>query len=94
MCLLTFMQEYTTADTDELAIGSVNNPDGFGYAVHAGTHIVKGSGLNFDAVLITSLRHEQFILVLLCFTPESPHMVVPILTTVTRFKLVRTLTRL
>lgn len=56
MCLLTFMQEYTTADTDELAIGAVNNPDGFGYAVHAGTHIVKGSGLNFDAVLDNFLK--------------------------------------
>ena len=56
MCLLTFMQEYTTADVDSLAIGSQNNPDGFGYAVHAGTHIVKGSGLNFDAVLDNFLK--------------------------------------
>jgi glutamine amidotransferase len=50
------MQEYTTADVDSLAIGSQNNPDGFGYAVHAGTHIVKGSGLNFDAVLDNFLK--------------------------------------
>jgi predicted glutamine amidotransferase len=51
MCLLTFMNEYTTASVEDLTVGADNNPDGFGFAVHAGTKIIHNSGLNFDKVL-------------------------------------------
>lgn len=51
MCLLTFAHEGVTPDLDLLKTGAENNPDGFGFAIHAGSHIVKCSGLNFDQVL-------------------------------------------
>jgi Glutamine amidotransferases class-II len=51
MCLLTFMNEYTTASVEDLTVGADNNPDGFGFAIHAGTHIVRGNGLVFDHVI-------------------------------------------
>lgn len=51
MCLLTFMHEGVTADTDLLACGAENNPDGFGFAIHAGSRIIHSSGLNFEKVL-------------------------------------------
>lgn len=51
MCLLTFMSAGTTASIEDLTTGGINNPDGFGYAIHAGNRIIRKSGLNFDAVL-------------------------------------------
>lgn len=51
MCLLTFAHEGVTPDIDKLRTGADNNPDGFGFAIHAGSHIVKCSGLDFDQVL-------------------------------------------
>lgn len=51
MCLLTFMPEYTTACLDDLYAGAQNNPDGFGFAVHAGSHIIHNSGLKFEHIL-------------------------------------------
>jgi predicted glutamine amidotransferase len=51
MCLLTFIPEYTTPDIDSLTNGAYNNPDGFGFAVHAGTSIIHNSGLDFDRIL-------------------------------------------
>lgn len=56
MCLLTFMHEGVTADIDHLEMGALNNPDGFGYAIHAGSRIVRGTGMNFDRVLSDFLR--------------------------------------
>lgn len=50
MCLLTFMSAGTTASEEDLRTGADNNPDGFGFAVHAGNRIVRRSGLNFDKV--------------------------------------------
>jgi len=55
MCLLTFAHEGVTPDLDALKTGAENNPDGFGFAIHAGSHIVKCSGLDFDQVI------EEFI---------------------------------
>lgn len=56
MCLLTFIPEYTQIDIDDLATGAVNNPDGFGFAVHTGRRIVMNNGLNFEAVLDDFLK--------------------------------------
>ncbi len=56
MCLLTFMSEYTTADITDLTTGASSNPDGFGFAVHAGKKIIHSSGLNFDKVLDDFLK--------------------------------------
>lgn len=56
MCLLTFMNENTTADIDQLRVGAENNPDGFGFAVHAGSHIIRHSGLEFERVLDRFLK--------------------------------------
>lgn len=50
MCLLTFMPEYTTASIEDLTNGACNNPDGFGYAIHAGTRIIHNSGLSFKQI--------------------------------------------
>jgi glutamine amidotransferase len=51
MCLLTFIPEYTTPKIEDLTNGAYNNPDGFGFAVHAGTSIIHNSGLNFNQIL-------------------------------------------
>lgn len=56
MCLLTFMHEGVTADIEQLTCGAENNPDGFGFAVHAGNRIIRGNGLNFDHVLDSFLK--------------------------------------
>jgi hypothetical protein len=58
MCLLTFMNEYTTADIDQLTVGAANNPDGFGFAIHAGTSIVRGNGLKYNQVLDEFLKQR------------------------------------
>ena len=55
MCLLTFMHAGCMADEQHLSNGAINNPDGFGFAIHAGTHIISHSGLNFDRV------YERFL---------------------------------
>lgn len=59
MCLLTFMHAGCMADIDHLKNGADNNPDGFGFAIHAGTHIVHASGLNFDQVLDRFLTERR-----------------------------------
>lgn len=58
MCLLTFMNEGTTASIDDLSVGAINNPDGFGFAIHAGNKVIRKSGLNFDAVLDEFLKER------------------------------------
>jgi hypothetical protein len=45
------MHAGVTADIADLHAGSVNNPDGFGYAVHAGNKVIHNSGLNFDRIV-------------------------------------------
>lgn len=50
MCLLTFMHAGTTASEESLRCGAENNPDGFGFAIHAGNKIIRSSGLEFDRV--------------------------------------------
>lgn len=45
------MHEGVTADITDLTTGAESNPDGFGFAVHAGTHIIHHSGLEFEPVL-------------------------------------------
>ena len=50
MCLLTFIPEYTKVDGNLLACGAENNPDGFGFAIHAGREIIHNSGLNFHQI--------------------------------------------
>lgn len=56
MCLLTFMQAGCTADVTDLSNGALNNPDGFGFAVHAGNKVIHNSGLNFERVLDEFLK--------------------------------------
>ena len=59
MCLLSFHDEGVTADYDTMSGGAVNNPDGFGFAVHTGDRILRGRGLEFDRVYsdyLTAMR--------------------------------------
>lgn len=59
MCLLTFINEYTMPNIDHLTCGAENNPDGFGFAIHDGTSIIRDSGLNFEAVLEKFVKYRQ-----------------------------------
>lgn len=56
MCLLTFMREGVIANVDDLRRGAVYNDDGFGFAVHAGSSVITGHGMNFDQVLDQFLK--------------------------------------
>lgn len=51
MCLLVYMSEYTTASPERLFNASINNPDGFGWAIVEKHEIIKGHGMDFDRVL-------------------------------------------
>ena len=55
MCLLTFIRQGAYIDLEDLRAGAVMNSDGFGFAVHAGSSIITGKGMNFENVL------EQFV---------------------------------
>ena len=55
MCLLVFMDKNRTAPEALLRNAAQNNPDGFGFAIHAGNKIITHKGMNFDAV------YDQFI---------------------------------
>lgn len=59
MCLLTFMHSGVTAPEESLRCGAENNPDGFGFAIHAGTKIVRSSGLEFDSVYDDFIKARQ-----------------------------------
>ncbi len=59
MCLLTFMHEGVTADIDKLTEGARNNPDGFGFAVHAGNKVIRHNGMVFDQVLERFLKERS-----------------------------------
>lgn len=51
MCLLTFMSRGVTANPQDLRQGAQYNDDGFGFAVHAGSSVITGHGMNFENVL-------------------------------------------
>lgn len=48
MCLLTFISENTDMDYTCAKTASKANPDGFGFAIHAGVAIIKDHDMNFD----------------------------------------------
>lgn len=51
MCLLTFMSRGVTASPQDLRQGAQFNDDGFGFAVHAGSSVITGHGMEFEKVL-------------------------------------------
>lgn len=51
MCLLTFIPSGIDVDIEDLRNGAKYNDDGFGFAVHMGTSIITGKGMNFEEVL-------------------------------------------
>lgn len=51
MCLLMVAQAGATPKDSYLRCACNNNPDGFGYAIHAGDEIVTGRGMNWSAVV-------------------------------------------
>lgn len=48
MCLLTFIPKGVTPDRERFERAAKSNPDGFGFAIHAGDHIVTDKDMNFD----------------------------------------------
>lgn len=59
MCILTFMHAGVTADINKLRNGAINNPDGFGFAIHAGTKVIRHNGMNFEQVLERFLKERS-----------------------------------
>lgn len=55
MCLLTFIPEYVTPDTERFDIAAISNPDGFGWAIVDGSRVIRGRGMRYEQVL------EQFM---------------------------------
>ena len=51
MCLLMVAKPNAMPTDDQLMCACVNNPDGFGYAVHTGKSIITGRGMNHDDVI-------------------------------------------
>lgn len=45
------MPDTVTADADDLTVGAKNNPDGFGWAIHDRTRVLRGHGMDFAKVL-------------------------------------------
>ncbi|WP_067903730.1 class II glutamine amidotransferase [Nocardia vaccinii] len=56
MCLLTFLPGGVVPDLPALAVGASVNRDGHGWAVHAGTRIITGHGMNADQVIAEFAR--------------------------------------
>lgn len=48
MCLLTFMLNNANLDYERAAISAKANPDGFGFAIHAGVAIIKDHDMDFE----------------------------------------------
>ena len=48
MCLLTFMPTNINLDYDRALISAKANPDGFGFAIHAGIAIIKDHDMDFE----------------------------------------------
>ncbi|MEU3010044.1 class II glutamine amidotransferase [Nocardia asteroides] len=46
MCILTFIRPAITPDYDALANGAIANPHGHGWAIHAGSRLIVGHGLD------------------------------------------------
>lgn len=51
MCLLSYFPPKVTPDYGDLEIGTINNPDGSGFAIHAGNHLITYRSMNPDKVL-------------------------------------------
>lgn len=62
MCLLMVAKPGALPSDDDLVCACVNNPDGFGYAIHTGRDIITGRGMNADDVIDRFLNlREKFI---------------------------------
>lgn len=62
MCLLMVAKPNATPTDDDLLCACVNNPDGFGYAIHTGKDIITGRGMNPDDVIDRFLTlREKYI---------------------------------
>ena len=48
MCLLTFLPENVDFDYERARVSAQSNPDGFGFAIHAGVAIVKDHDMDFE----------------------------------------------
>jgi len=48
MCLLAFMPKDTTISYEHARRAAINNPDGFGFAIHASTHIMTDHDMDFE----------------------------------------------
>lgn len=48
MCLLTFMPKNTNLDYERAKTSAKANPDGFGFAIHAGVAIIKDHDMDFE----------------------------------------------
>ena len=52
MCLLTLIPPTITLDYDRAKRAAISNPDGFGFAIHAGTAIIKDHDMDFDKLWV------------------------------------------
>ena len=67
MCLLTVALPGSTQRIEDLKIACINNPDGFGYAVHAGKRIITGRGMDAETLIARYLADRARF-------PEGPAM--------------------
>lgn len=51
MCLLVFSEAGSKIDISRLEQAALNNPDGFGFAIHCGDSIIRDKGMDFYEVL-------------------------------------------
>ncbi|CCF63614.1 hypothetical protein [Nocardia cyriacigeorgica] len=51
MCILTFVKPGIAPNLDNLRAGALANPHGHGYAIHTGTDILVGRGMNADTLI-------------------------------------------
>lgn len=52
MCLLTLIPPTITLDYDRAKNAAISNPDGFGFAIHAGTAIIKDHDMDFEKLWV------------------------------------------
>lgn len=62
MCLLTFIPAGVEFDYARARKSAISNPDGFGFAIHAGVAIIKDHDMDFEKLWIrwTDLRKSYF----------------------------------
>jgi len=48
MCLITFMPDDRTISYEHASRAAINNPDGFGFAIHASSHIITDRDMDFE----------------------------------------------